>query len=293
MFGEEKDLSVEDRRFMKMVESQTVLRDGHYEVCLPLRNASSPMPNNCALALQRLNGLKKFKNDTFRRKYTDFIEDLFVKDHASRIPEEELSRYDGQVWYLPHHGVIHPHKDKLRVVLDASASFAGTSLNARLLSGPDLSSSLFGVLVRFCQEQVAFVADLECMFYQVKVPLHQRDLLRFLWWPQGDMQQDIVECRMHAHIFGATSSPAVAKFALRKTARDNSDSFSEEAVDTVNRSFYVDDCLKSVSMVEEAISLSAELRDLTRRGGFHLTRWISNSREVLSSIPETERGVRM
>ena len=291
VFGEEKDLSVEDRRFMKMVESQTVLRDGHYEVCLPLRNASSPMPNNRALAMQRLNGLKKkFRNDTFRRKYTDFIEDLFVKDHASRIPEEELSRDDGQVWYLPHHGVIHPHKDKLRVVLDASASFAGTSLNARLLSGPDLSSSLFGVLVRFRQEQVAFVADLECMFYQVKVPLHQRDLLRFLWWPQGDMQQDIVECRMHAHIFGATSSPAVAKFALRKTALDNSDSFSEEAVDTVNRSFYVDDCLKSVSRVKEAISLSAELRDLTRRGGFHLTQWISNSREVLSSIPETERG---
>ena len=171
---------------MKMVESQTVLRDGHYEVCLPLRNASSPMPNNRALALQRLNGLKKkFRNDTFRQKHTDFIEDLFVKDHASRIPEEELSRDDGQVWYLPHHGVIHPHKDKLRVVLDASASFAGTSLNACLLSGPDLSSSLFGVLVRFRQEQVAFVTDLECMFYQVKVPLHQRDLLRFLWWPEN------------------------------------------------------------------------------------------------------------
>ena len=196
---------------MKMVESQTVLCNGHYEICLPLRNASSPMPNNPALALQCLNGLKKkFRNNSFRRKYTDFIKDLFVKDHASRI-SEELSRDDGQVWYLPHHGVIHPHKEKLRVVPDASASFAGTSLNARLLSGPELSSILFGVLVRFRQEQVAFVTDLECMFYQVKVPLHQRDLLRFLWWPQGDMQQDIVEC-------------------------------SEESVDTVNRSFYVDDC---------------------------------------------------
>ena len=75
---------------------------------------------------------------------------------------------------------------------------------------------------------------------------------------------------MHT-LFGGTSSPAVAKFALRKTALDNSDSFSEEAVDTVNRSIYVDDCLKSVSRVEEAISLSAELQDLTRRGGFHLT----------------------
>ena len=96
---------------------------------------------------------------------------------------------------------------------------------------------------------------------------------------------------MHTQIFGATSSPAVTKFALCKTALDNSDSFSEEAVDTVNRSFYVDYCLKSVPMVERAISLSAELRDLTRRGGFCLTQWISNnSRAVLSAIPETERG---
>ena len=95
---------------------------------------------------------------------------------------------------------------------------------------------------------------------------------------------------MHTHIFGATSLPAVTKSALCKTALDNSDSFSEEAVDTVNRSFYVDYCLKSVSMVEGAISLSAELRDLTRRGGFYLTQWISNSREVVSSIPETEKG---
>ena len=77
------------------------------------------------------------------------------------------------------------------------------------------------------------------------------------------MQQDIVECRMHAHIFRATSLPAVTKFALCKTALDNSDSFIEEAVNSVNRSFYVDYCLKLVSMVEGAISLSAELRDWT------------------------------
>ena len=96
----------------------------------------------------------------WRRKYTDFIEDLFVKDHVSRIPEEELSCDDGQVWYLPHHGVIHAHKDKCRVVLNASARFAGTYLNVRLLSGPDLSSSHFDVPVRFHQEQVAFLVIL-------------------------------------------------------------------------------------------------------------------------------------
>ena len=292
VFSGEKALSVEDKKFMEMVNRETILRDGHYQVCLPLRDASTPMPNNRSLALQRLKGLKKKfqSNKAFRKKYTDFIDDLFVKGHVSQVPDEDLSREDGRVWYLPHHGVMHVRKNKLRVVFDASARFAGSSLNDHLLSGPDLSSSLIGVLVRFRQEPVAFMADLECMFYQVKVPADQRDMLRFLWWPAGDVDKEIVECRMHAHIFGATSSPAVAKFALQKTALDNTSSFSPKAVETVQHSFYVDDCLRSVATVEEAVSLSSELRALTQRGGFRLTQWVSNSREVLNHIPEPERA---
>ena len=158
-------------------------------------------------------------------------------------------------------------KNKLRVVFDASARFAGSSLNVHLLSGPDLSSSLIGILVRFRQELVEFMADLECMFYQVKNPADQRHMLRFLWRPAGDVDKEIVECRMHGHIFGAMSSPAVAKFALRL---DNTSSFSPKAVETVQHS-YVDDCLHSVASVEEAVSLSSELRALTQRGGFRLT----------------------
>ena len=213
-----------------------------------------------------------------------------MKGHASPVPVEDLSRDDGKVWYLQHHGVMHPRKKKLRVVLDASARFGGTSLNDQLLSGPECSSTLIGVLVRFRQERAAFMADLQCMFYQVKVPVDQRDFLWFLWWPGGDVDQNIIECRMHAHMFGATSSPTVAKFALRKTALDNATSFSPLAVENVHRSFYVDDCLWSVYSVEEAIDLSAELRALTQKGGFRLTQWTSNSREVLNSIPESERA---
>ena len=274
VFSGEKALSVEDKKFMEMVNHETILRDGHYQVCLPLRDASTPMPNNRSLALQRLKGLKKKfqSNNAFRKKYTDFIDDLFVKGHVSQVPDEDLSLEDGRVWYLPHHGVIHVRKNRLRVVFDALARFAGSSLSDHLLSGPDLSSSLIGVLVRFQQEPVAFMADLECMFYQVKVPADQRDMLRFLWWPAGDVDKEIVEFRMHAHIFGATSSPPVA---LRNTALDNTSSFTSKAVETVQRSFYVDDCLHSVAIVEEAVSLSSELRALTQRGGFRLTQWVS------------------
>ena len=46
-----------------------------------------------------------------------------------------------------------------------------------------MTNSLVGVLTRFRQEPVAFMADIEAMFYQVLVPADQRDFLRFLWLP--------------------------------------------------------------------------------------------------------------
>ena len=211
-----------------------------------------------------------------------------VKGHASNVPDEELQYNDGMLWYLPHHGVSHPRTKQLSIVLDASAHFAGTSLNDCLLSGPDLTNNLIGVLLCFKQEPVAMMPDLECMFYQIKMPHSERHLLRFLWWPIGDPSNDVIECHMHTHIFGATSSPAVASYALRKTALDNSTEFSPDAMNTIPESFYVDDCLKAVARVDEAISLSAELRSLTQKGGFRLAGWVSNSHDVIESIPHSE-----
>ena len=51
----------------------------------------------------------------------------------------------------------------------------------------DPKSSLLEVLHRFRHDRVAFISDLECMLYQVKVPALQCDLLRSLWWPGGDI----------------------------------------------------------------------------------------------------------
>ncbi len=54
--------------------------------------------------------------------------------------------------------------------------------------------------------------------------------------------------------------------------------------------FYVDDCLKSVHSEEEAVLLYHSLRAVCGTGGFRLTKWVSNSRAVLSAIPKEERA---
>ncbi|KAL7849609.1 hypothetical protein SRHO_G00212320 [Serrasalmus rhombeus] len=48
--------------------------------------------------------------------------------------------------------------------------------------------------------------------------------------------------------------------------------------------------LASVASEEEAISLYIDLGDICVKGGFCLTKWISNSRNVLAVIPEDERA---
>ncbi len=86
------------------------------------------------------------------------------------------------------------------------------------------------------------------------------------------------------------SLPSCASFTLQKTAESNKDDFDNKTIKTVKRNFYVDDCLKSVSSVGRA---KRQLWELLAKGGFHLTKWVSNSREVMASIPTSEQAPKM
>lgn len=135
------------------------------------------------------------------------------------------------------------------------------------------------------------MGDIDSMFYQEKVPQEDARLLnRFLWWEDGSPKKRIIEYQMVVHLFGATSSPSCANYALRKTAQDYKGLYNTEVINTVLKNFYVDDCLKSVKTVTEASSLLCDLKDFLMRGGFHITKWISNSREVMTYIPVSRRA---
>ena len=95
---------------------------------------------------------------------------------------------------------------------------------------------------------------------------------------------------MLVHIFGAKCSPTCANYALQRTARDNLHLFDPLTVETVLKSFYMDDLLTSIDSVEVACKLANELISLLKRGGFRLTKFMSNSEEVLASLPAADRS---
>lgn len=108
--------------------------------------------------------------------------------------------------------------------------------------------------------------------------------------PNGDINQDPKWYQMKIHLFRATSSLSCASYALRRTARDNTDEFETEVISTVEKNFYVDDLMKSVPIEESATKLAADLYSLMTIGGCWLTKWLSSSKAVLLSIPEKERA---
>ena len=221
--------------------------------------------------------------------YKEYVQDYITKGYANEV--KHIDSKSKRMWYLPHHPVINVNKPgKVCVVFDCAAKYEGVSLNSQLRQGPNLMNSLAGVIIRFRQEQVALVADIEAMFHQVRVYERDYDALRFLWWPNGDLNEQPRCYSMQVYLFVETSSPSCAAHALRRTADDHADLFEPEVLSTVHRIFYVDDCLKSVPSEREAVKLAFDLQSLLKMGGFKLTKWLSNSRSVLNAIPESERA---
>ena len=128
---------------------------------------------------------------------------MFLNGHAVKLQDGGAT---DRVWYIPHHCT----GAKFRVVFDSAAVYKGTSLNANLLQGPDHTNCMIGVLFRFREHPVAFMADIKSMFFQVKVPTRDQSALRFLWWENGEPGGRVEDFQMTVHTFGLVSSPSVA-----------------------------------------------------------------------------------
>jgi hypothetical protein len=276
-------LSVEDKKFLAVMDGHFKKdSNGRWSAPLPLKSEDPVTVCNRAQALNRAHGLHaSMQKDPIKREHMfKFMSQIFASGSAERAPP---TKPDGRSWYLPFFGVYHPKKPgKIRGVFDSSATFQGLSLNKMLLSGPDLSNSLVGIIMRFRRDAYAIQADIEQMFYQFFVDPEHRDFLRFFWYQDNDFTQPLVEYRMTVHVFGNSPSPAVATYGLRKTVADSEDDVKA----FVNRDFYVDDGCKSLPTKEQAVDLLSRTQaDLKQNGDIRLHKVASNDRDVLMAFP--------
>ena len=278
-------LSVQDRQVLDLWNCEIRHVEGHYELPIPWRDGCPAFPDNKFASSQRLNSLlKKLNRNGMTSKYQENIDKLFSDGYAEVVPSGEIP-VPGSTWFLPHHGVTSDAKPgKLRVVFDCAAQQAGVSLNNQCYQGPDQNNKLLHVLLRFRQFPFAIMADVEYMYHQVRVPAYDRNCLRFLWRVNGLN----VEYRMTSHLFGGVWCSSSSTFALRQTVIDCPTSQLVE--DTVRKSFYVDDLLKSVKTRDEAVEVIHGTKLAVKVGGFNLTKFVVNDSHLLDSIAEHDRA---
>lgn len=199
-------LSQEDRLARSILERTTLDLGKRYEVGMLWKEDRSVIPNNRSLALQRLfSNEQRFKKDPkYAAQYNRIMMEYIDLGFAKKLNVGDLDGPPGRINYLVQCGVQNPNKpEKLWVVFHAALKFKGVALNDLLLAGPDLLTSLVGVLIRFRTSSIGVSGDIEKMFLQVRVPISDQPMLRFVWREPGSEQAPCTY-QMGVHIFGAT-----------------------------------------------------------------------------------------
>lgn len=288
-------MSQEDKQFLNIMSKEFKRNaTGNWVAPLPFKVPRMPLPDNRPQAIRRAKLLDASlqKNSVKRKHFLEFMQKILDNKHAEVAPPLQDNE---ERWYLPLFGVYHPRKpDQIRGVFDSSAKHDGISLNSVLLTGPDLSNSLLGVLLRFRREMVAVTADVQHMFHCFIVEEKHRNFLRFFWHKDNDLEEDLIEYRMRVHVFGNSPSPSVATLGLRRTVQAAEHKYGSHVSEFVNKDFYVDDGLTSYPTTEDAIKVVKDTQSALKEfGNLRLHKFASNSSEVLAAFPTSDLAPNM
>lgn len=274
-------MSLDDNHVKSFWDKETNFVDGHWQIPIPWKDDSVPLCNNVNQAKARLFALQAMLNKKSQfESYDSEVNKLLSNDYAEYAP---ATVSEGKTWYIPHHCV--PKKNnKLRLVFDCACKFRGMSLNSQIHQGPDLINKLHFVLLRFRQHHLAITSDVESMYNQVKVPQHDRDALRFLWFEGGNVKH----YRMTSHLFGGVWCSSCSGYALHRSAQHSS--CDPNVKHAIYKSFYVDDMLLSVDDVQYGIHLISSVKETLHSSGFNLTKFTANDAALLCNISDVDKG---
>ena len=125
-------------------------------------------------------------------------------------------------------------------------------------------------------------ADVKEMYHMLRLPDRDKPSLRFLW--RDSLKEEPSVYQFERTVFGELSAPSRANYTLRRNADENGEDLPL-GVRADFQHFYVDDCLPSTDSREEAIEMR---KQMLRRGGFRVHKWLTNDPDVLATIPKSE-----
>ena len=280
-----------DNEIHENVLDNIVFTGERYSVGLPWKVGHKSLPTNYNISLMRLKGLgKKLRNEPMiLDKYNDILQEQVASGVIEQVSQLEPAE---KTHYLPHMAVVREESEttKVRIVYNASCKEkkSGTSLNDCLHVGPALTPLMFDILLRFRENRIALIGDIEKAFLNIEICPTDRDCLRFLWF-EDCMKEDseIIVYRFNRVVFGVNSSP----FLLNAVLRHHVESYKEVDPNFVSKmlnSFYVDDLVSGSDSIEDAFKLYKQAKSRMLEGGFRLRKWKTNSIELANAIKECE-----
>ncbi|XP_076385085.1 uncharacterized protein LOC105663785 [Megachile rotundata] len=257
---------------------------GGYTVSLQFKSSPSLLGESKRAAISFLAKLETHfnSNPSLQKEYCDFIKEYESLRHMERVPEQENFSSN---YYLPHHGVWRKTSaiTKLRVVFNAShKSTSGLSLNNLVHTGPNLLSEVFSILLRWRRHAIAFVADIEKMYRQIRVSQADCEFQKIVW--RNSPTSQLSTYKLLTVAYGIACVPFLAIRTLQQLSTDEKEVYPLAALYLLHDT-YVDDVVSGANTLEEAILLSQQLIALLRAGGFKLRKWVSNNPDLLKNLP--------
>ncbi|UYV73224.1 hypothetical protein LAZ67_10002223 [Cordylochernes scorpioides] len=243
---------------------ETVKRDesGRYIVSLPWIAGHPPVPVNRRTTENRL--LTTTRNVQGKMLYEKY-DTIFEEWEKEKIIEEVEDKWE-ECNYLPHRPVLKDsHTTPIRPVFDASCKKKGLpSLNQCLEKGDNLIELIPDLLLRFRLGKYGIIADIRKAFLQIQA-------LRV--------------------VFGLTSSPfllaATIKYHLSLPQfKDNM------CAELLARSFYVDNCILSLSSTHDVKKFIKESSDIMMQAKFELRDWMWNEPGITEQDPASILGMK-
>ena len=221
------------------------------------------LPDNRRAAFGMLISTEKrlSKNEKHAEIYQQQIQDMIDRDVARKLTQEELRKYKGPAHYISHHEVLKPDSKStpVRIVFNSSANYMGHVLNEYWAKGPDLLNSLLGILIRFRENETAFIGDIKKMYHTARTGVIEQHTHRFLWRDM-DVTREPDTYVIQRVSFGDKPSGTIATVALRKTAEMAKEKYPK-ASDLLINNTYMDDIINSSRMRWKKLTNEMETGD--------------------------------
>ena len=281
--------NIEDQMTQEYYNNTVEYKDNQYWVRLPWKLNAPSLPTNYTNARGQLIHMwsKLRKKESMLLKYDQIIKSQLENKFIEKV-EEPVNHNIGH--YLPHHAV---KKDSvttpIRVVFNCSskASKQGNSLNDCLYTGPNLTENLINVLVKFCVNPYAIVADISKAFLRIGLKEEDRDFTKFLW-PKNpnEVNSPLEVYRFKSVLFGSCSSP----FLLCTTLQHH---FNKAGCPELGRAFYMDNLQCTTKTEDEAVALYKKANKESLAANMPLQSWNTNSVKLQNLLKEERHDIKL